>query len=190
MALSRKRQRELRRLRRDVERLLDEQREAVEHASSVLREARRQAAGYAREEVGPRVRDTFDDRVKPALARGVRTARSTASGARDRLTDDVLPSISRSLGSALASLEAARDPRVREVVRKAAAAGTKSGVVTMPKKRPGPGAFILIGLGVVAVAAVGYAAWQTLRADDELWIEDLGDPGAADIGDDEDEDFG
>jgi hypothetical protein len=22
-----------------------------------------------------------------------------------------------------------------------------------------------------------YAAWQTLRADDELWIEDLGDPG-------------
>ncbi len=189
MALSRKRQRELRRLRRDVEHLFDEQREAVEHASSVLREASRQAANYAREEVGPRVKDTFDDRVKPVFSRGVKTARSTASDARDRLTDDVLPSISRSLGSALASLEAARDPRVREAVKKVAAAGTKAGVVTMPKKNPGPGAFILIGLGVVAVAAVGYAAWQTLRADDELWIEDLGDPGAADIGDDDEESF-
>jgi hypothetical protein len=40
----------------------------------------------------------------------------------------------------------------------------------------------------VAFAGIAYAAWQTLRADDDLWIEDLGDPGSADIGDD-DEDF-
>ena len=26
--------------------------------------------------------------------------------------------------------------------------------------------------GVVAVAGVAYAAWQTLRADDELWVSD------------------
>jgi len=30
-----------------------------------------------------------------------------------------------------------------------------------------------------------YAAWQTLRADDDLWIEDLGEVGAADIGEDD-----
>jgi len=38
---------------------------------------------------------------------------------------------------------------------------------------------------VFAAAGVAYAARQTLRADDELWIEDLGDPGSADIGDDD-----
>ena len=31
---------------------------------------------------------------------------------------------------------------------------------------------ILIGIGVVTFAAIAYAAYQTLRADDELWIDD------------------
>lgn len=173
MALSRKRQRELKRLKRDAERLWDEQREAIEHATHVLKDARRQAANYAREEIGPRVGE------------GVATVRRTASGARERFTDDVLPAITGTIGSALAMLEAAKNPAVRNVVRKVSHAGEKAGVVTMPKKS-GPGKYILIGLGVVAVAGVAYAAWQTLRADDELWIEDLGDPGSADIGDDDD----
>ena len=156
MALSRKRQRELNRLKRDAERLWDEQREAIDHATHVLKDARRQAANYAREEIRPRIDDGFA------------TARRTASSARERFVDDVLPAISGTIGSALAVLEAAK----------------KAGVVTMPKKS-GPGKYILLGLGVVAVAGVAYAAWQTLRADDELWIEDLGDPGSADIGDDD-----
>jgi hypothetical protein len=172
MALSRKRQRELNRLKRDAERLWDEQRAAIDHATAVLKDARRQASNYAREEVGPRVRDGF------GAARGV------ASSARERFTDDVLPAISGTIGSALAVLEAAKNPQVREVVRRVSAAGQKAGVVTMPKKS-GPGRYILIGLGVVAVAGVAYAAWQTLRADDDLWIEDLGDPGSADVDDDE-----
>jgi hypothetical protein len=159
MALSRKRQRELNRLKRDAERLWDEQRAAIDHATAVLKDARRQASNYAREEVGPRVRDGF------GAARGV------ASTARERFTDDVLPAISGTIGSALAVLEAAKNPQVREVVRRVSSAGQKAGVVTMPKKS-GPGRYILIGLGVVAVAGVAYAAWQTLRADDELWVSD------------------
>jgi len=178
MALSRKRQRELNRLKRDAERLWEEQREAIDHATHVLKDARRQAANYAREEIRPRIDEGF------SAAR--RTATSAASTARDRFVDDVLPAISGTIGSALAVLEAAKDPRVRDVVRKVSQAGEKAGVVTMPKKSSGPGRYILIGLGVVAVAGVAYAAWQTLRADDELWIEDLGDPGSADIGDDDD----
>ena len=51
----------------------------------------------------------------------------------------------------------------------------------MPPKSAGPGRYILIGLGVVAVAGIAYAAWQTLRADDDLWIEDLDEIGAADV---------
>lgn len=172
MALSRKRQRELRRLKREAEQLWDEQREAIEHASAVLKEARKQAVNFGREEVQPRIRDGFG------------AARSAATSAREKFTDDVLPAISSTIGSALAVLEAAKNPQVREVVKKITAAGTKAGVVT-PKKTAGPGRYILIGLGVVAVAGVAYAAWQTLRADDDLWIEDLGDPGSADIDDDE-----
>jgi hypothetical protein len=178
MALSRKRQRELNRLKRDAERLWEEQREAIDHATHVLKDARRQAANYAREELRPRIDEGF------SAAR--RTATSAASTARERFVEDVLPAISGTIGSALAVLEAAKDPRVRDVVRKVSRTGEKAGVVTMPKKSSGPGRYILIGLGVVAVAGVAYAAWQTLRADDELWIEDLGDPGSADIGDDDD----
>jgi hypothetical protein len=185
MGLSRKRQRELKRLKRSAEELWDEQREAIEHASAVLRDARRQAANYAREEVGPRVRDAYEDRVRPAMRDGMRAGRSAASWGRDRLTDDVVPAITGALGSALAMLEAAKDPRVRDVVRKVSRSGQRAGVVTMPTRSAGPGRYILIGLGVVAVAGVAYAAWQTLRADDDLWIEDLDEIGAADVADDE-----
>jgi len=179
MALSRQRERELRRLKKDAEKLWDEQREAIEHATAVLKDARRQAGNYAREEVGPRVRDGVRD--------GFGAARDAASTARERFTDDVLPAISGTIGSALAVLEAAKNPQVRDVVRRVSKAGQRAGVVTMPKKSSGPGTYILIGLGVVALAGIAYAAWQTLRADDDLWIEDLGDPGSADIGDDEDD---
>ena len=176
MALSRKRQRELNRLKRDAERLWDEQREAIEHATVVLKDARRQASNYAREELQPRVRESVRD--------GFGAARGAAHSARERFTDDVLPAISGTIGSALAVLEAAKNPQVREVVRRVSSAGQKAGIVTPPKSS-GPGRYILIGLGVVAAAGIAYAAWQTLRADDDLWIEDLGDPGSADIDDDE-----
>jgi hypothetical protein len=183
MGLSRKRQRELKRLKRSAEELWDEQREAIEHASAVLRDARRQASNYAREEVGPRVRDAYEDNVRPAFESGVRATRRAAASARERFSDDVLPAISGAVGSALAMLEAAKDPRVRDVVKRVSKAGQRVGIVE--SKPAGPGRYILIGLGVVAFAGIAYAAWQTLRADDDLWIEDvddggLGDGGAAD----------
>ena len=73
---------------------------------------------------------------------------------------------------------------MRDVVRKVSKAGQRAGIVAGAEVR-GPGRYILIGLGVVAFAGIAYAAWQTLRADDDLWIEDaadsgLGDGGAAD----------
>jgi hypothetical protein len=41
-----------------------------------------------------------------------------------------------------------------------------------PKSTPGPGRYIVLGVGVVALAGIAYAVWQTLRADDDLWITD------------------
>jgi hypothetical protein len=174
MALSRKRQKELNRLKSQAEGLWDDQKELLEHASRVVRDASRQASNFAREEVSPRIRDTYEDRVRPAVRSGVAGARSAATGTRDRLLEDVLPAMSSALGTALAAIEVAKNKQVREAISRATKIGSDLGTRTglVQPKQPGPGRYILIGIGVVATLAVAYAAWQTLRADDDLWIDD------------------
>ena len=178
MALSRKRRKELNRLKSQAEDLWEDQKELIDHASKVVRDARRQAAHFAREEVAPRVRDTYEDRVRPAFESGVSSARSAARTAGRRFSDDVLPAMSGALGTALAALEVAKNREVREAFSRASRGandiGQKLGIVKAPK--PGPGRYILIGIGVVAAIGVAYAAWQTLRADDELWVDDEATP--------------
>jgi len=175
VALSRKRQKELNRLKSQAEDLWEEQRELLDQATKVVRDASRQAANYTREEVAPRVRDAYEDRLKPAVASGVAGARSAAHHTRDRLVDDVLPAMSSALGTALAAIEVAKNKQVRDAIARASKLGTDVGTkvgIIKPQPSTGPGRYILIGLGVVAAAAVAYAAWQTLRADDDLWIDD------------------
>ncbi len=174
MALSRKRQKELNRLKSQAEDLWEDQKELLDHASKVVRDASRQAANFAREEVSPRVRDAFEDRVRPAVSSGMVGARSAARSTRDRVVGDVLPGISAALGTAMAAIEVAKNQQVRAAIANAARFGTDVGTrVGLIKPKPaGPGRYILIGLGVVAAVAVAYAAWQTLRADDDLWVED------------------
>lgn len=174
MALSRKRQKELNRLKSQAEDLWEDQKELLDHASKVVRDASRQAANFAREEVSPRVRDAFEDRVRPAVSSGIAGARSAARSTRDRVVGDVLPGISAALGTAMAAIEVAKNQQVRAAIANAARFGTDVGTrVGLIKPKPaGPGRYILIGLGVVAAVAVAYAAWQTLRADDDLWVED------------------
>ena len=170
MALSRKRRKELNRLKSQAEDLWEDQKELLDHASKVVRDASRQAAHYAREEVSPKIRDTFEDNVKPAVSSGIRTARTAAESGRDRLVHDVLPGVTSALGTALAAIEVAKNRQVRDAIGRATKIGTDVGII---KPKPaGPGRYILIGVGVVAFAAVAYAAWQTLRADDDLWIDD------------------
>lgn len=174
MALSRKRQRELKRLKNQAEDLLQDQKEVLEHASRVVRDASRQAAHYAREDVAPRFRHAYEDRVKPAIDTSVSATKNAAVSTREKFVEDIFPAVSGALGSALAALEVARSPQVRDAIatvrKNATAVGVKTGLVA--PKSSGPGKYILIGIGVVAVAGVAYAAWQTLRADDDLWIDD------------------
>jgi len=174
MALSRKRQKELSRLKGQAENLWDDQKELLDHASKVVREASRQAAHFAREEVSPRIRDTYEDKVVPAVTSGIAGARSAASSTRDNLVNNVIPAMTSALGTALAAIEVAKNRQVRDAIAGATKfghdVGTRVGLIQ--PKPAGPGRYILIGLGVVAAAAVAYAAWQTLRADDDLWIDD------------------
>lgn len=167
MALSRRREKELKKLKRESAELWDEQREVIDRASRVVREASRQLANVSREEVAPRVKDAFETSVA--------ATRHAADSARTRVTRDVLPAVSGALGSALAVLEAAKDPRVRAVVSKVRDAGVRANIVPAKQTSGGPGRYILIGIGIVAAAGIAYAAWQTLRADDEVWVSDATD---------------
>jgi hypothetical protein len=209
MGLSRKRQREFTRLKKQAEELLQSQKDVLEHAGGVVREARHQAANYAREEVSPRVKDAYESNLKPVVNTGITATQTAASTAKDKIEHDVLPAFASAIASALAVLDAAKSPQVRDAIRRVSAGseeatkqiaksaeklskkaellgknvsknatviGRKVGVVEQPKS--GPGKYILIGLGVVAVAGVAYAVWQTLRADDDLWIDDDLEPGA------------
>jgi len=177
MALSRKRRKELHRLRSNAESLWEDQKELLDHASKVVRDASRQAANYDREEVSPRVRETYEDRLKPAIGAGVTGARNAATGTRDKVIGEILPAVSSAIATALAAIEVAKNQQVRDAIARASKFGTDLGTragIIRPKPA-GPGRYILIGIGVVAFAAVAYAAWQTLRADDDLWIEDEAD---------------
>ena len=151
--------------------LWDDQKELLEHANRVVREARRQASHYAREEVSPRIRDKYDDTLRPV----VDTARSAASHTRHRIADDVIPGVTSALGAALAAIEVAKKHQVQDAINRAARLGTDVGTrvgIVKPKPTAGPGKYILIGVGVVSFAVIAYAAWQTLRADDDLWVEE------------------
>lgn len=200
MGLSRKREKELKRLRSAVTDLWDEQVEVLERANTVVREAKRQIANVSREEVIPRFRDTVDHRIKPAVDAGIHATRSAVDDTRHKIVHEILPGVSTSLASALATLEVVKDPRVREVVAQVhkttdrvsksaerafadvstraskayGSVGKKVGLIK-PKPALGAGGYILIALGVVVVAGIAYAAWQTLRADDELWVLDEAD---------------
>ena len=182
MALSRKRRKELTKLKSQAADLWDDQKQLLDHANRVATEARRQASRYAREEVSPRIRDKYDDTLGPVVSSarsaaesGIAGARSVANNTRHRITDDVIPGVTSALGTALAAIEIAKNHQLRDAFDRATRIGNGVGIrvgLTQPKPKGGPGKYILIGVGVVAFAAVAYAAWQTLRADDELWVEE------------------
>jgi hypothetical protein len=190
MALSRKRKKELTQLRKDAGVLLKEQREVLGQAGSVVREAGHQAAQVTREEIAPRIRDTYETRVQPAVDRGTARALNAAHTTRSAITDDIVPQVGAAIGSALAALDVTSRPEVKKAIKQAtkkAEAARKAALKSPAAKKAnelavragvvkptssGPGKYILIGLGVVAVAGIAYAAWQTLRADDDLWIDD------------------
>ncbi len=180
MALSRKRRKEIARLKNQAENLWDDQKELLEHASRVVRDASRQATLYAREDIAPRVRDTYEDRLRPAVSSGIAGARSAVQTTREKILGDVLPGITSALGTALAALEVAKNHQVRDAIARATKIGNDVGVKVglVQPKSSGAGKYVLIGLGVVAAGVVAYAAWQTLRADDDLWIEDEADSSA------------
>jgi len=180
MGLSRKREKELKRLRGNAEGLWQAQHEVLTHARSVLREAGKQASTLAREEVAPRVRHAVDHHVKPRMGQSAVATRSAVSCARKKLVNEVLPSVAAVIGSTLSIIDLARSRKLHGGIGAAkksvscARASARMRASSPPPKSTGPGAGgpIALILGAIATAAIGYALWQTFRADDELWVAD------------------
>ncbi|MGW8482696.1 DNA helicase [Microbacterium sp. NPDC055903] len=155
MNLSRKRKKELRRLQEDATQLWETQQVLVGHAADVAREAGRQLGNFNREQVVPVVQDTYNRKVAPVVDRGVKIGRQVVD-------ERVVPIVGGVAGTALRAWDIANAKRHGVVVAQAAPA----------KKGSGLGSVVAIILGVAAAAGVLYAAWQALRADDELWVAD------------------
>jgi hypothetical protein len=168
MSLSRKRQKELNRLRGNAEDLWRAQQDVLDRANTIAREAGKQAGHLTREEVAPRMRDGYQNYVRPGFDRGVTFGRRAAQSAGDMVNNNLIPAVGTAIGTALSVADVASDARVQAAVRRLSARNAPA-----PKKSgPGFGTFLAIGAGVIALAGVGYAVWQTFRADDELWVAD------------------
>lgn len=172
MSLSRKRKRELKKLRSQAEVLFDEQREILGHAGMLAQEAGRQAKHLNNEFVVPRVNEAFDG-VRPTIDRGVQTARRASTQARLF----VAPLLATALASTVRGLERVDN---LDAARQVQAYGVQRGLLQEPKKKFCFGKVLAIGAGVAAAGAIGYTLWQAFRSDDELWVapEDQGVSGS------------
>lgn len=170
MNLSRKRKKELRKLQGSAEKLWDEQQHLVANAAEIAREAGRQLGNFNREQVVPTVQHAYDSNVAPVVDRSVRASRNFVD-------KTVVPAVGGVVGTALSAWDAANDRRVRIAHGRGPLPQRFAAAMEPEKKGMNAGGVIAIILGVAAAVGVLYAAWQTLRADDELWVAD--DPLAA-----------
>ena len=159
MSLSRKRKKQLRRLQKDANQLWEAQQVLVGNAADVAREAGRQLGSYGREQVVPVVQNAYDHRVAPVVDRGVKIGKHVVD-------DKVVPIVGGVVGTALTAWDVANAKRHKIAVK------ARKAVAPPKKQGPGLGSIVAIVLGAAAAVGVLYAAWQTLRADDELWVAD------------------
>jgi hypothetical protein len=184
VSLSRKRKKQLRKLQKQANTLWESQQVLMGEAAKVARDAGHQLGNYNREHVKPAVQNTYEQYAAPYVDKSVRATRKVYNGA-------LIPAAGAVVGGALSVWDAANDTRGRlahgrgvdldlsSVKKKAAKYGKKAtkkiqsrASLPEPKKKRGAGGVIALILGVAAAAGVLYAAWQTLRADDELWVAD------------------
>jgi hypothetical protein len=186
VSLNRKRKKELRKLQSQANNLWESQQVLVGEAATIAREAGRQLGNFGREQVVPGVKGGYGRYAAPYVDKSKQFSKQV-------LSDKVVPTAGAVVGSALSVWDAANDTRSRfaagkgfvlpdaaTYAKKADKYGAQASkklaakliVLDPPKRGIGAGGVIAIVLGVAAAVGVLYAAWQTLRADDELWVAD------------------
>ena len=182
MSVSRKRKKELEKLQKQANQLWESQQVLVGEAASVAREASRQLGHFGREQVKPQVQAGYEKYAAPYVDKGKKVVNST-----------IIPAAGAVMGSAMSVWDAANDTRARlasgkglsmpdaakysKKMDKYTKEATKAMSAKLAGRTPqrqgmGAGGVIALILGVAAALGVLYAAWQTLRADDELWVAD------------------
>lgn len=163
MSVSRKRKKELEKLQKQANSLWESQQVLVGEAASVAREASRQLGHFGREQVAPQVQAGYDKYAAPYVDKGKKVVNGT-----------IIPAAGAVVGSALSVWDAANEQRSRLADGRGfnlPASWSKPAPAPV-KKGMGAGGVIALILGIAAAVGVLYAAWQTLRADDELWVAD------------------
>jgi hypothetical protein len=187
VGLSRKRKKELRTLQDQATKVWESQQVLVGEAAAVAREAGRQLGNYNREHVAPTVQAHYQKYAAPYVDKGMKQAQRV-------FNDTLVPAAGTVVGSALSVWDAAADTRAKLAAgrgvpvdlnalakssKKNSKKATRAFAAQLAAAKPAPqksgmsaGGVIAILFGVAAAVGVLYAAWQTLRADDELWVAD------------------
>lgn len=165
MSLSKKRKKELQRLQQSAAQLWEAQQVVLAGASDVAREAGRQLGHYNREHIAPVVDEKYHEYVAPVVDRVAPYVDESRKASKRFLDHKVVPVVGDVVGKALSAVDAASDARAKFL-------GKHVEPVVQPKKKGGAGAVIALILGIAAAGVMFYVGWQTLRADDELWVAD------------------
>lgn len=212
------REKQLKRLKKDAQRLWSDQQELFGRANGVARDALPHAQYLAKERVVPGARTIYDQRLKSSVGKGAAVGavagRYVSSTARDAVLGTIVPAVSSAAAAALTIAEEAgtrisgsadgvarksksaskvldgitakgnrSKAKAQTKVKLASKAGKVAATIgaaklakakssKTSKKGLGAGGVLGIILGLLALAGVGYAVWQTLRADDDLWVAD------------------
>ncbi len=183
--VSRRRKKELKRLRKGAEELWADQQVLLDRAGVIFKEGQKQATHLTQEELVPRLKTAYDDRLRSRVEKGAKAGQNAASSAKDVLNGTVLPAVTAAAGAATTIAASLKDQALASDTGKRAAhfasdtvgpvlrkAGITPPPVVAKKRGIGAGGVIGIVLGLLVLAGVGYAVWQTLRADDDLWVAD------------------
>lgn len=121
-------------------------------------------------------KDAVFGTVVPAVSSAAAAALTLAGQATDRLgfTGDTAQNAAKGLGAVTKQGHKADRRAALKVAAGAVAAkgATKAAKAKAGSNGVGVGGTIGILFGVAAIAGIGYAVWQTLRADDDLWVAD------------------
>jgi hypothetical protein len=166
VSLSKKRKKELHKLQESAAQLWEAQQVLVADAAHVAREAGRQLGHLNREQVAPVIDEKYHQYLEPVVERVAPYVDTSRQASKRFLDSRVVPAVGGAVGKAMSAWEAANEARIK-------LAKQRAGIpLVEPKKKRSAGPIIALVLGIAAAGAVLYAAWQTLRADDELWVAD------------------
>lgn len=157
---SKKQKKELKKLQKSAAVLWDKQQVVAGEAAELARAAGAQAKRFSQEKLVPAAHDKYDEYVSPYVEKARPYAERGYASSKRVLESRVAPAVGSLVGRAAGAWDAAREAAGRNVV------------VVEPKKKRKAGPLLAVLLGLGAAVGIAFVAWQTLRADDELWVAD------------------